>query len=76
MLTIYLHNFIKALHNHFKNLYNILYNRVEVIDMDEKKLNEKLINLKRRNNLNNIIIIILLVILLIVCAIAVYVRVV
>ena len=44
--------------------------------MDEKKLNEKIINLKRRNNLNNIIIIILLVILLIVCAIAVYVRVV
>lgn len=44
--------------------------------MDEKKINEQLINLKKRNNLNNMIIIILLVILLIVCAVAVYVRVV
>ena len=72
MLTICLHNFVKTLHKSPKILYNI----GEVCDMDEKKLNEKLINLKRRNNLNNIIIIILLVILLIVCAVAVYVRVV
>ncbi len=43
--------------------------------MDEKKINEQLINLKKRNNLNNMIIIILLVILLIVCAVAVYARV-
>ena len=43
--------------------------------MEEKNLNEKLINLKKRNNFNNMIIIILLVILLIVCAVAVYVRV-
>lgn len=43
--------------------------------MDEKKINEQLINLKKRNNLNNMIIIILLVILLAVCAVAVYVRV-
>ncbi len=44
--------------------------------MEEKNLNEKLINLKKRNNFNNMIIIILLVILLIVCAVAVYARVV
>ncbi len=44
--------------------------------MEEKNLNEKLIRLKKRNNLNNMIIIILLIILLIVCAVAVYVRVV
>ena len=43
--------------------------------MDEKKINEQLISLKKRNNLNNMIIIILLVILLSVCAVAVYVRV-
>ena len=43
--------------------------------MEEKNLNEKLINLKKRNNFNNMIIIILLVILLIVCAVAVYARV-
>lgn len=43
--------------------------------MEEKNLNEKLINLKKRNNLNNKIIIILLIILLIVSAVAVYVRV-
>ncbi len=43
--------------------------------MDEKKINEQLINLKKRNNLNNMIIIVLLIILLIVCAVAVYVRV-
>lgn len=43
--------------------------------MDEKKINEQLISLKKRNNLNNMIIIILLVILLAVCAVAVYVRV-
>ena len=43
--------------------------------MDKKKINEQLINLKKRNNLNNMIIIILLVILLIVCAVAVYARV-
>ena len=44
--------------------------------MDEKKINEQLINLKKRNNLNNMIIIVLLIILLIVCAVAVYARVV
>ena len=43
--------------------------------MDEKKINEQLISLKKRNNLNNMIIIVLLVILLAVCAVAVYVRV-
>ena len=43
--------------------------------MDEEKINEQLINLKKRNNLNNMIIIVLLIILLIVCAVAVYVRV-
>lgn len=42
--------------------------------MDEKKINENLIRLKRKNNLNNTIIIILLIILLIVCAVAVYAR--
>ncbi len=62
---------LKTLHNHLKIIYNI----GEVIDMDEKKLNEELISLKKKNNLNNMIIIILLVILLIVCAVAVYVRV-
>ncbi len=44
--------------------------------MDEKRLNEELMNLKKKNNLNNIIIIILLIILLIVSLVAVYVRVV
>ena len=44
--------------------------------MEEKNLNEKLINLKKRNNFNNMIIIIFLVILLIFCAVAVYARVV
>ena len=57
------------------NIKEILYNIGEVIDMDEKKINEQLISLKKRNNLNNMIIIILLVILLAVCAVAVYVRV-
>lgn len=71
-MTFYLLTFIKTLHKYWKILYNI----GEVIVMDEKKLNEKLIRLRRRNNLNNLIIIILLIILLIVCAVAVYVRVV
>ena len=44
--------------------------------MDEKRLNEELMNLKKKNNLNSIIIIILHIILLIVSLVAVYVRVV
>ena len=54
----------------------MLYNIGEVIDMDEKKLNEELISLKKKNNLNNVIIIILLIILLVVSLVAIYVRVV
>ncbi len=42
--------------------------------MEEKNINEKLIHLKKQNNLNNMVIIILLIILLIVCSVAVYVR--
>ena len=45
------------------------------MDMDERKLNDELIRLRKRNNLNNMIIIIQLIILLIVCAVAVYARV-
>ena len=44
------------------------------MDEKEKKLNEELLNLQRKNHLNNLIIIILLIILLAVCAVAVYVR--
>ena len=44
--------------------------------MEEKKFNDELLGLKKRNNLNNFILIILLIILLAVSAVAVYVRVV
>lgn len=43
--------------------------------MDEKKINEQLLEMKKKNHLNNMIIVILLIVLLAVCAIAIYVRV-
>ena len=74
-LSFCLHCVYKDTVKNSHNIKEILYNIGEVIDMDEKKINEQLISLKKRNNLNNMIIIILLVILLAVCAVAVYVRV-
>ena len=54
----------------------MVYNIGEVSIMDEKRINEQLISLKKRNNLNNMIIIILLIILFVVCVIAVYTKIV
>lgn len=62
--------FFKKLHNVVKILYNI----VEVSDMNERNLNEELADLKKRNKLNNKIIAIQLIVLLFVCIIAIYVR--
>jgi len=42
--------------------------------MEDKKINDEILNLKKVNNRNNGIIIVLLVILLFVCAVAVYVK--
>lgn len=60
------------------NIYNYLLlsytSNIEVDCMENRNLNEEILNLKKVNNRNSGIIIVLLAILLFVCLVAVYVK--